>query len=171
MVLHQNSESGSAHIPAPIMAARHVWNIEPVVLADAPALARNNISAYWEDETFRRQWDSTITLEYLIEQGTARIPDALLYRRDILRHFKATDPDTGKLMGYLRAALPLEHATRPDGSPVWPGVRTADVNPKERNRIREVAESAWYNPKDDGSEDTAFEMQRKILSTGVYISK
>lgn len=153
------------------MAAHRIWNIEPVVLADAPALASNNVSAYWEDDTFRRKWDSAITPEYLIEQETARIPDALLYRRDILRHLKATDPCTGELMGYLRAALPVEHANLPDGSLVWPEMQIADVSAEERNRIREVAENAWYNPKDDGSEDRAFEMQREILSKGVYISK
>lgn len=100
------------------MSSRKIWKIEPVNLADAPAIARNNLSAFWEDKNWRLSWDDSITLDYLITQEADRVMNDLLHRRDILRHLKAVDPDTGTLVGYLRLALPVEHITAPDGKPV-----------------------------------------------------
>jgi hypothetical protein len=153
------------------MALRKVWKVEPVVLADAPALARNNMSAFWEDRPWRLSWEGTITLDYLIMQTTSRFPNDLLHRRDVLRHLKAVDPDTGELMGYLRAALPVEHATTPDGAPVWSDIQTADVSPMERERIHKVSENASLKLNDNGAEEVAFAIQERILSQGIYISK
>lgn len=153
------------------MAARKVWRIEPVVLEDAPAIARNNTAAFWEDPNWRLSWDDNITLDYFIKQQSDQIPHDLLHRRDILRHIKAVDPDTGELTGYLRLALPVEHATYPDGTPVWPEWQTTDVSPEEKQRIKEISDSAWYEPHDNGSEAKAYEMQKQILSQGIYIRK
>ncbi len=82
------------------MSARKNWKIEAVVLSDAPAVARNNVSAFWEDKHWRLSWDDTITRDYLIKQQSEKVPSDLLHRRDILRHLKAVDPDTGELAGY-----------------------------------------------------------------------
>ncbi|KAJ3002560.1 hypothetical protein HKX48_002266, partial [Thoreauomyces humboldtii] len=141
------------------------WKVEPVRLSDAEAIARTNMSAFWNKPSWRRSWNDDITLSYLIEQVTLKLPDDLLYRRDILRHFKAVDPATGRLVGYMRVGLPKEHVTLPDGTtPVWSDVQTPDVeDAEERERIGGVAERAWYKPNDDGAEDEAFAMQARIL--------
>ncbi|KAE8140682.1 hypothetical protein BDV38DRAFT_279659 [Aspergillus pseudotamarii] len=50
------------------------WKIEPCSVADAPALAYNDMSAFWEDPT------------WILE----------------VRHQNAVDPLTGELVGYAR---------------------------------------------------------------------
>jgi hypothetical protein len=146
------------------------WKIEPVVLSDAPGLARTNMAAFWEDPVWRHSWDDSITLDYLIKQQSDKIPVELLHRRDILRHIKAVNSATGELVGYVRIALPVEHATSADGSPTWLELQVDDVNENERTRIQEASQKAWYEPKSNASDDKVFEMQKKILSGGVYIS-
>lgn len=124
------------------MTSRKTWKIEPVVLADCPAIARNNLAAFWEDKNWRLSWDETITLDYLVKQQSDKVPNDLLHRRDILRHLKAVDPDTGSLLGYLRLALPVEHATTPSGAPTWPEMQTAAVSAEEKKRIQETSDKA-----------------------------
>ena len=153
------------------MSPHKEWKIEPVVLADAPAVARNNVSAFWPERHYRVTYPDSVTEEYLIEKKAQSVPDDLLYRRELLRHLKAVDPDTGEFLGYLRLALPVEHATEPDGTPVWPEMQIADVSPEERARIEEAAQKASVEKIDNGLDDKAQEIQKRILSEGIYISK
>ncbi len=153
------------------MSSHKEWKIEPVVLADAPAIARNNVSAFWVDKHYRIMWPDSVTEEHLIEKQAQSVPDDLLYRRELLRHLKAVDPDTGKLLGYLRLALPVEHSTELDGTPVWPEMQIADVTPEERARIEEAAQNAKVAQIENGLDDKAQEIQKRILSEGIYISK
>ena len=153
------------------MSSYKDWKIEPVVLVDVPDVARNNVSAFWRDKHYRILWGDSVTEEYLIEKQAQSVPDDLIYRRELLRHLKAVDPDTGRLLGYLRLALPVEHATEPDGTPVWPEMQIADVTPEERARIEQAAQEAKVEKIDNGLDDKAQEIQKRILSQGIYISK
>ncbi|KAL0933810.1 acetyltransferase [Colletotrichum truncatum] len=142
------------------------WKIEPCTLADAPALARNNISGFWTDPNWILLWPKDIKLEFLIEQVTKRIPNNLIRDRETLRHFKAVDPESGALVGYARWELPARCATAPE----WADAQIAEVSEVERKAIKERSDSAWWKPQFmDGIDDCGPEKER-ILAERDYIS-
>ncbi|OKL61737.1 hypothetical protein UA08_02816 [Talaromyces atroroseus] len=128
------------------------WKIEQCTVADASALARNNISAFWEDPNWILSWSKDMPLEYLIEQSEKRQANNLLRSREDRRHIKAIDPATGKLVGYARWVLPSSHVTAPDGSPEWVQAQVPDVEEVEKKRLQELAASAWWEPRADVGE-------------------
>ncbi|KAJ7830140.1 acetyltransferase [Mycena olivaceomarginata] len=106
------------------------WSIHPVVLADAPHVAHNNMSAFWTDPSWRLLWPS-ITLPYLISQYRAT-----------LRHQKAIDPATGALLGYARWMVPGTKEAE------WLDAQVKDVESEaERQGIEERANGAWWEPQ------------------------
>ncbi|KAJ0158828.1 hypothetical protein CTA2_10838 [Colletotrichum tanaceti] len=68
------------------------WKTEPCTLADVPALARDNMSAFWTDPNWVLLWPK---LDFLIEQVTEHMPSSPLGNRATMRHQKAVDPETG----------------------------------------------------------------------------
>lgn len=120
--------------------------IEGCTVADGPDVARNNMSAFWQDPNWRLVWKKT-NLPYVIEQCTARAPRNLLKDRETMRHFKAVDPGTGKFLGYIRWNLPQKRCKTQDGGPVWPEGQTPDVDPEEKASIFQRAEAADWNPR------------------------
>ncbi|KAF9873405.1 acetyltransferase [Colletotrichum karsti] len=144
------------------------WKIEPCTLADAPALAPNNMMAFWAtDANWKLGWTlQDVTLDFLIENFHDRIPNNLLKDRETLRHYKAVDPETGALMGYARWMLPASCAD----SPHWADGQIAEVSEEEREAIRVRNEAAWWKPMHmDGLDDCGPEKKR-ILEEGEYIS-
>ncbi|KAF8199840.1 acyl-CoA N-acyltransferase [Mycena galopus ATCC 62051] len=139
------------------------WQIESVTLADAPALARNNMSAFWEDPNWVIMW-KTVTLPYLISQVTLRMPRNLLKDRTILRHQKAVDPATGALLGYARWKLPKSHTTTPGSdAPEWAASQIAEVKDAgELAKIEATAESAWWKPG-QAAPDTEAGAKRDVI--------
>lgn len=120
---------------------------------DAVDLARNNIPAFWEDPNWRYCW-MDFGLEKLVKATEDRYPrNQLIKDRHVLRHFKAIDPQTGKLVGYIRWMLPESRCTNEDGTPVWPEGQVPEVSPKERDAFIKKAEAAEYKPKDFGDDD------------------
>lgn len=119
---------------------------------DGPEMARNNTRAFWEDPNWRCCWAHT-NLERVIANNILRAPMNLLKDRDILRHFKAVDPKTGKFVGYIRWKLPLSRLLNKDGSPVWPEGQTPNVSPEERAQIHKTAGTAIWDPLEYGGED------------------
>jgi hypothetical protein len=67
-------------------------------VADGPAIARNNVAAFWEDPHFRLDWAHR-TLEEHIDCQAKRIPRTLLFKPMTKRNQKAIDPETGCLLG------------------------------------------------------------------------
>lgn len=119
--------------------------IKGCTVADGPNVARNNMSAFWQDPNWRLVWPYT-TLPHVIEQCAARVPRNLLLDRDTLRHSKAVDPETGELLGYVRWKLPGSRCRNEDGTPVWPEWQTPGVSPEEEAGIVERTEAADWNP-------------------------
>ncbi|KAH8882255.1 hypothetical protein GQ53DRAFT_753743 [Thozetella sp. PMI_491] len=150
------------------MASRTAWKIEPVVLADAAVIARNNMSAFWEDPSWRLNYPPDKSLEFLIEQQVKRNPMKLIGERDTLRHLKAVDPETGKLVGYIRIELPESICKTSDGKPIWQEAQVEDVTPEERARLKEASDSAWWAPGDDHSDENNSRIKNEICSKGVY---
>ncbi|GAB1211219.1 hypothetical protein ATERTT37_000332 [Aspergillus terreus] len=148
------------------------WNIEHCTVADAAALARNNMAAFWEDPTWIALWPKAVTLDFLIEQSTKRQARNLLRSREDTRHEKAVDPITGTVVGYARWILPPGHVTAADGKPTWAEAQVPDVGEAERKHYEELAASAWWNPKEGmGEIDAKNEVvMERILAERPYIT-
>jgi hypothetical protein len=145
------------------------WRVTSCTVADAAPLAYNNMSAFWEDPNWVIAWPKGIELDYLIEQSTKRQPRNLLRDRESIRHQKAVDPATGKLVGYARWILPDGKG----GEKVWEEALVPDVSPVEKEKFEQEAKSAWW-----GAGEAAPDMDdlnqvviKRILSEKPYISK
>lgn len=151
------------------------WQIQNCTVSDAAALAHNNMSAFWEDPSWRIVWPDDITLEFLIEQGTKRQPRNLLRSRDTYRHQKAVDPVTGAVVGYARWILPASHVTAKenDAGPEWVEAQVPAVSEEETARFGELADSAWWEMKSgmDHMDDKNRVVMDRILAERPYISK
>ncbi|GKT47215.1 uncharacterized protein ColSpa_07396 [Colletotrichum spaethianum] len=143
------------------------WKIEPCTVADAPALARNNMSAFWTNPNWNLLWPKDTKLEFLIEQVTERMPNNLIRDRATLRHQKAVDPETGALVGYARWELPAGY----EGAAEWADSQIADVSEEEKMAFKKRSDAAWWEPKSmDGIDDCVPEKTR-ILAEKPYISE
>lgn len=150
------------------------WKIERCIVIDGSALARNNISAFWEDPTWVLSWPN-ITQEFLIEQSIKRQPRNLLRDRQKTRHQKAVDPTTGAIVGYARWVLPPSHFTAADGRPEWAEAQVPDVNEDEKKHFKDLAESALWSAiarhDVDVMDDKNVAIMNAILAEKPYISK
>ncbi|KUI65965.1 hypothetical protein VM1G_02388 [Cytospora mali] len=144
--------------------------IKGCTVADDNDLGRNNMSAFWQDPNWRLVW-KTVDLPFVIEQASARVPRLLLKDRDTMRHFKAVDPETGKLVGYIRWTLPIKHCKNEDGSPVWPEGQTPDVSPEEKARLIKRAEAADWNPSSEADhlDDPVGKKKKEFLAKKDYL--
>ncbi|KAF3763309.1 acyl-CoA N-acyltransferase [Cryphonectria parasitica EP155] len=133
---------------------------------DATEMAHNNIPAFWQDQNWRYPWVN-FGLENLIKATVDRYPrNQLLKNRDTLRHFKAVDPETGKLIGYIRWQLPANRCKNEDGHPVWPEGQVPDVSPEDREAFNKKAAAAEWKPQDFGDDDhfdDVFARRRDVL--------
>ncbi|KAK2013796.1 acetyltransferase [Colletotrichum eremochloae] len=142
------------------------YRIEPCTLADAPALARNNMSAFWTDESWHLLWPKDTKLDFLIAQATERIPNNLIRDRATLRHHKAVDPETGALLGYARWVLPAGY----EGAVEWADSQIADVSDEEKRAIKERSDAAWWEPISMNEIDDCTPEKRRILAEKPYIN-
>lgn len=125
------------------------WKIQNCTVADATALAQNNIPAFWEDPSWRIVWPDDIKLEFLVEQSSKRQARNLLRSRETNRHQKAVDPVTGAVVGYARWILPPSHITAKDPNlgPEWVEAQVPAVSEEETAHFEELSNSAWWNMK------------------------
>ena len=146
------------------------WKIEPCTFDDAQALARNNMSAFWEDPTWILMWPN-IKLEFIIEQSAKRQPRNLLRNREQMRHLKTIDPTTGAVVGYARWELPSSHCITGEGTPVWAEFQMPDVSDEEKKRFDGLAESSWWKARSDmsGIDDKNMEAMKRILAKKLYM--
>jgi len=149
------------------------WKTEHCTVADTPALARNNMAAFWEDPTWILLWPKDISLEFLIEQSTKRQSRNLLRDREGARHQKAVDPATGTVVGYTRWILPSCNFFAKDGGPEWAEEQVLDVSDDEKKHFKELAEVAWWNGRSDmsGLDDKNYVVMNRILAEKPYMSK
>ncbi|KAI1873015.1 uncharacterized protein JN550_003268 [Neoarthrinium moseri] len=124
--------------------------ISQCTVEDGADLSRNNIPAFWEDPHWILEWRHR-TLEYHIAQVSKRTPRNLLNERLTRRHQKATD-ETGALLGYARWSLPLSHATCSDGTFAWPEAVVPAVEPEREAEIRQIADTAPWDPNCDADD-------------------
>ncbi|KAK3357852.1 hypothetical protein B0T25DRAFT_517222 [Lasiosphaeria hispida] len=150
------------------------FTITGVTVSDGPALAANNIPAFWADPHWRLEWQHR-TLEYHISQITLRYPRTLLRDRATARHQKAVDTATGEILGYVRWAIPASHSTimaqKGENTPAWPEAVVPAVSLEEEAEINRVAETAVWNPTSgtDPLSDGPREIEKEILSRKGYM--
>jgi hypothetical protein len=148
-------------------------NIERCSTADASSLARNNITAFWNDPTWKLQWPEEVTLDFLIEQSTKRQPRNLLRNRHNTRHQKVVNHVTGGLLGYARWILPSGHFDSNNGDTEWSEAQIPDVSDEEKKQFMDLAESAWWDARDDMNalEDRILVVMDRLLAENIYISE
>ncbi|POS73480.1 acetyltransferase [Diaporthe helianthi] len=135
--------------------------IQGCTIQDSADVARNNMTAFWQDPNWRIVWKNS-TLSRVIQGCTDRSPRNLLKERELLRQFKAVDPETGEFLGYARWRLPPGSQDKEDGRPMWREGQVPDVTPEERAKIEEVADAADWHPDDEADELDAPITRRKI---------
>jgi hypothetical protein len=148
------------------------YRICQCTVADSDALTRNNIPAFWADPHWVLGWKHR-TLEYHISQVAKRMPRNLLNDREIKRHQKAVDQETGRLVGYARWILPESHATLVDGTPAWPEAVIPAVSAEEEAEIRRVAATAHWDPNEEADHlaKPIQEAKKEILARKEYMRK
>ena len=144
-------------------------------VTDGPALAANNIPAFWADPHWVLTWRHR-TLEYHISQVALRFPRNMLNDRETFRHQKAVDLETGCILGYARWCLCLQpsHEINPDDSiPIWPEAQVPAVAPEKEAEIRRIAETATWDPNNDADElgDRVIALRKEVTPKKPHISK
>lgn len=148
--------------------------LAPCTLADAPELARNNISAFWQNLTWVLAWKHT-TLDKHIVTTAKRYPRTLIRNRTTMRHQKVIDSSTGRLVGYARWEIPVSHATTSNGSPAWEEAIFPIVTSDEEAEIQRIADATPFNPNPyaDALDIEVNNMEKEQLAkaTKPYMSK
>lgn len=78
------------------------FSLSQVTVADGPALAANNIPAFWADPHWRLEWRHR-ALDYHTSQVALRYPRTLLRNLATARHQKAVDAVTGEIQEEILA--------------------------------------------------------------------
>jgi hypothetical protein len=142
-------------------------------VADGAALAANSIPAFWADPHWVLAWRHR-TLEYHVSQIALRFPRNLLNNREALRHQKAVDLETGRILGYARWCLPPSYEINPDdGAPTWPEAQVLAVEPEKEAEIRLIAETVVWDPNGDADEllDRVNALEKEVTPKTPHISK
>ncbi|KAI1126954.1 acyl-CoA N-acyltransferase [Nemania abortiva] len=147
------------------------WKIERCTVEDAAVLARNNMSAFWEDPTWVLLWPEGTTREFLIEQCAKRQAHNMLRDREHTRHLKAVDVNTGSVVGYSRWILPSSHILASDGGPQWHEAQIPDVSNDQKRSFEESALSAQWDTRSGPSsmDDKNYVVMDRILTSGSYL--
>lgn len=148
--------------------------IETCTVADGPAMGRNNVTAFWTDQTWIQIWRGR-TCEYVAEQAARRGSKNLLLDRAHRRHLKAVDPLTGALIGYARWVLPDAGCPGEDGDPcnaLWTNARIPDVPEELREKAERESDAAdwtFTGGHMDGIDDPIEAMQDVLRGKKRYI--
>lgn len=123
---------------------------------DSKQVATCHTSAFWTETWWRMLWPEK-TLDALIAIVATRTPRNLLQMRDVRRHQKVVDTESGDIVGYARWVLPKSHAGK------WPEAQTPDVDDETRQRFQKEFGDVEYEPRDDMDEldDHAWEWRSK----------
>lgn len=132
---------------------------------DAVGLANSNMTAFYGEPWWNMNWDKP--LDTIIASATVRMPTNLLKERDVRRHQKVMDAETGQIVGYARWILPASHADS------WLEAQVPDVSEQDKARFQAAYEAAdWaIRPEVAGSDDLVSEQFYKHAPKGPYISK
>jgi hypothetical protein len=146
------------------------YTISGCTVADGPAIARNNVPAFWEDPHWRLPWRHR-TLEQHVACVAKRTPRLLIEKPTTKRHQKAIDPGTGHVLGYSRWNIPASHSTNSDGTLAWREAVVPAVSPEEEAEILRIASAEPWDPNGD-MDDLDLELRKikkEILDRKSYM--
>jgi hypothetical protein len=125
--------------------------IRPCTPADGPAIAHNNISAFWRDTNWVLLWKGK-TMEYVISQSVKRWPWNLI-KNPVRNRFEAcVDAETGELLGFAYWILPTVESLKKHGIAIseeellqwWLEAKVPEVEEEEKKRIlQQSSEADW----------------------------
>ncbi|KAH6645858.1 hypothetical protein BKA67DRAFT_695810 [Truncatella angustata] len=138
--------------------------VDVCTVDDAAGIARNNMSAYWTDTTWKLNFKDR-ELEDIIVQCTKRIPTNLLNDRATKRHQKVVDTQTGTVIGYARWIMP----DRLTGD--WLEAQAPEVSKEEEKEFMEQFCSAdWMRQPDrTGLGQPLADIMERLLRAKDYI--
>lgn len=147
--------------------------IEGCTVDDGPAVARNNVPAFWTNAQWRLIWREK-TLEHVTSQAALRMSWNLLRDPIHRRHQKAVDVNTGAVVGYARWILPDPY---PDGAvdvrSVWADGKVdapSEERVKEIDREMQSADWTWDHSLDVMDEPISA-AQERLRKGKSYLSK
>lgn len=143
--------------------------ITSCIIADGPAIARNNIPAFWTDSTWVLMWPGK-TCEYVTAQAARRMPATLLRDPTHVRHQKAVNAQSGAIVGYVRWVSPLMDDENAAGSR-WTTARVPAVSEaQQREAERERDAASWeYDHALDGLDEQMLEMKWRLMHGKRYL--
>ncbi|KAK6433236.1 hypothetical protein LTR95_010590 [Oleoguttula sp. CCFEE 5521] len=119
--------------------------IQSCTTNDGPAIAHNNVGAFWRDASWVLIWGSK-TESYVTSQAALRWPYNLLQDQAQHRFFKAVDSENGKLLGFVRWDLP----DVPSAAILWVEGKLPSVEPEVEAELKKAKESAdWEYIEND----------------------
>lgn len=127
------------------------FKVAPCTLDDAPAIARNNISAFWEDKNWVLLWTRKgKSREYVISQSVHRWPYNLTKDPIHRRHEKVVNVDTGELVGFAVWILPGASGAGEEKSgtgekeisELWPEARGPEVDDETLELLKKRSDEA-----------------------------
>lgn len=143
--------------------------ITSCTIADGPAIARNNIPAFWTDSTWVLMWPGK-TCEYVTAQAARRMPATLLKDPAHVRHQKAVNAQSGAIVGYARWILPrLDDEIAARGR--WTAARVpavSEAQQREADRERDAADWEYDHALDDLDEQM-LEVKRRLMDGKRYM--
>jgi hypothetical protein len=134
---------------------------------DADGVAKNNVSAFWQQTWWRILFAATE--ETLREIVTRRTPHNLLSQREVKRHQVVVDTSTGEIVGYARWIMPSSHKAE------WIEAQTPTVSDADMVRIEDLFAAnrlpSGENKADmDALDDPIYEAQHELAPKGPYLS-
>jgi len=147
--------------------------IQGCTVADGPALAHNNVPAFWQDTNWVIGWRHT-TQDAVVSSFETRIARNLLRDREHLRHLKAVDAETGRVVGYVRWALPDSRAAdvTSQREPSWADAQVPALNEQDAKAVEEAAQKNWMTYKAVGNlDDILIAKKNEIMAQQDFISQ
>lgn len=148
-------------------------HIKGCTVEDADGLGNSNIRAYWEEPMWRILWPDNVTLDFMIQEMTKKLPMDLLKDADNSRHEMAVDGETGAVMGYIRWIFPdgVLNGQQPDEIK-WKTAQVPRVSEEKFKELEKLDNSAWCESKSLGALGNRLgEAHMRIMSKQSYIGK
>ncbi|OQO01938.1 hypothetical protein B0A48_12411 [Cryoendolithus antarcticus] len=139
--------------------------VQPCTTDDGPAIAYNNVGAFWRDASWVLIWGSK-TETYVASQAALRWPYNLLQNQAQHRFFKAVDSDSGKLLGFVRWDLPDVLGA----ADLWIEGKMPSVEPEVEADLKKAKESAdWEYIENDLDAPIGAAMRRSKAGKGYLV--
>lgn len=113
------------------------YQIRSPTMADAAAIAKNNVSAFWGEPGWRIMYEKEkggpyVGLETLIAINQIRWPHNLLLDRAARRHQVVVHVPTGEIVGYARWLMPEGYQDK------WLETQMPDIDAAQKEAHAEV---------------------------------